>query len=158
MSKFPPLPATRLAFAAMSLALPVSLSAQSADHASPDGVVTGFVIDAGTGTPLSGAVVVIESAGDVTIVRPADSGVFLGRGATAVTKDDGGYRFGGLNPGAYRLRVRHLGYREAVLDVELSVTVSFEVSVGLVVSPIRLEPMGVVATGSPFGNTRTSLE
>ena len=42
MSKFPPLPATRLAFAAMSFALPAfSLSAQSADHAPPDGVVTG---------------------------------------------------------------------------------------------------------------------
>ncbi|MBI4500291.1 MAG: TonB-dependent receptor [Gemmatimonadetes bacterium] len=147
------------AVAVFVLAVPgQQVHAQAADRPVADGVVTGFVIDAATGSALSSAIVAIEAAGDVTVVKPAESGVFLARGATAVTDADGGYRFAGLNAGAYRLRVRHLGYREAVIDVELSLAVAFQVSVGLVVSPIRLEPMGVVATGATFGRTRSSLD
>src|SRR5439155_9289567 len=101
-------------------------------------------------SPLTSAVIALEGAGDVAVVQPAGSGVFLSRVLSVMTGPDGSYHFGGLAAGAYRLHVRHLGYREAVLDVELSRS-TFQVSVGLVVNPIRLEPISVEAAGQAFG-------
>jgi hypothetical protein len=127
--------------------------------AEPDGVVSGFVIDAASGAPLDNAVVAIEAGGDVTVVHSGGSGAFLSRGANTVSGSDGGYRFAGLPPGAYRLHIRHLGYREAILDVELTQSGPFRVSVGLVLTPIRLEPLAVeTAAGQPFARPRTILE
>ncbi len=135
------------------------LAAQQAEAGRGDGGITGTVVDAGSGSPLSGASVAIEAAGDAAVVQPAGAGAgaFLSRGLTALTGTDGTYRFAGLVPGAYRVFVRHLGYRESVLDVDLSRS-TFQVSVGLVMNPIRLEPMTVEASSQSFGRTRSSVE
>ena len=134
-----------------------SLRAQQANGGAKDGAVTGVVVDAGSGSPLGSAVIAIEAAGDVAVVQPAGSGVFLSRVLSVMTGPDGAYRFGGLAPGSYRLHVRHLGYREAVLDVELSRS-TFQVSVGLVVNPIRLERIDVEVAGQAFGRTLPAVE
>ncbi|MBI4420395.1 MAG: TonB-dependent receptor [Gemmatimonadetes bacterium] len=129
-----------------------------AAQAGPDGSIAGVVLDAAGQTPLAGALVMIEAAGDATVLTRGGSGTLLARGFTTVTDAEGHYRFARLPPGRYRLRVRHLGHREAVLDIELSRAAPFEVSVGLVMNPIQLEPVSVHATTDPFGRTRSSLD
>ena len=121
------------------LLLPAVLHAQRTGP--PAGAVTGTVLAAATGQPLVGAAVVLEATSDAAVV--ASSGSFLGRSLTAITDQTGSYRFVGLQPGSYRLVVRHLGYHPATVQVDLAQAAAFRVSVGLVVSPIRLEPMDV---------------
>src|SRR5689334_6707724 len=126
-----------LAVALVPLLLPAggSLVAQEASGGRAEGVIAGLVVDAGSGTALPGALIVLESVGDGTVLRPAGANGFISRGLSAVTGADGAYRIAGLAPGPYRLYVRHLAYREAALDIELSQS-SFHLSVGLVVQPI----------------------
>src|SRR5947207_3285825 len=93
--------------AALLLARPALAQTGSGD-AAPHGSVSGTVVSAITGDPIGGAVVVLESSSDVSVVTPT-SGAFLGRSLVAVTEIDGTYRFVQLAPGAYRLLVRHLG-------------------------------------------------
>src|SRR6185312_784979 len=151
-------PGRMVALISLLLGASRSLAAQS-QEADPNGVVTGFVIDATTGAPLSNAVIALEASGDVTVVQSSGSGAFVSRGSSTVTGVDGSYRFSGLPAGAYRLHVRHLGYRETALDVDLAQTSPFRVSVGLVLTPIRLEPMGVeTAAAQPFNRAPNVLE
>lgn len=131
--------------------------AQQIGSGRTNGVIAGMVVDAGSGAPLAGALVVLETVGDGAVLRPAGSGAFIGRGVSAVTAPDGSYRLSGLAPGPYRLYVRHLAYREAALDLELSQS-TFHLSVGLVVHPIRLEPIGVEIATQPFARTRSSVD
>jgi hypothetical protein len=118
------------------------------------GSVSGTVVAAASGAPLAGAVVVLEATGASTLITPTAT-AFFGRSLSVVTSATGAYRFGGLGPGAYRLLVRHLGFRPAAVDVDLAPGAPFRVSVGLVVHPIRLEPMDARAlTPDPYGRLR----
>src|SRR5688572_849245 len=143
-----------LPFAALLTIAPALSAQQYLFGDRSNGTIAGMVVDAGTGNGLAGALVVIETVEDGAVLRPAGSGMFISRGVTAVTGPDGSYRVSGLAPGPYRLYVRHLAYREATLDLELSQS-TFHLSVGLVVNPIRLEPIGVEAPGQAYGRTRT---
>src|SRR5690606_8429830 len=69
-------------------------------------VVRGRVVEAGTGTAVASAV-----------VRVADAS-----GRSALTDESGTFRLDGLEPGAYRLRVAHLGYAEREVAVEVTRT------------------------------------
>ena len=116
--------------------------------------VTGTVVTASSGLPIAGAVVILESASDASVVAPS-GGAFLGRSLVATTDADGSYRFLALAPGNYRLMVRHLGYRPAVLNVDVTQPVPLRVSVGLVVTPIRLEAMDTRAVSTaPYARLR----
>jgi hypothetical protein len=131
------------------------LSAQS-PSVGDAGAVAGTVLVAATGQPLPGAVVVLEAASDAAIVTPAE-GPFIGRSRVVVTDVDGTYRFANLVPGSYRLLVRHLGYYPAIVDVDLARAAPFRISVGLVVNPIRLEPIDARAlTADPYGRGRSA--
>jgi len=125
------------------------LAAQTASEVPAGGSVVGTVVAAATGQPIPNAVVVLESASDVSVVSPG-SGAFLSRSLVAVTDETGAYRFGSLHPGTYRLVVRHLGFHPAAVDVQLAQEAPFRVSVGLVVNPIQLE---AVDTRAPVGGT-----
>ncbi len=134
---------------------PLAAQGARAPAEPPDaGSVSGTVVVASTGTPISGAVVALEAAGEDALVSAA-SGAFVARSMSVVTDVDGAYRFAGLVPGAYRLLVRHLGFRPAAVSIDLAPGAPFRVSVALVVNPIRLEPMDARAlTVDPYGRLR----
>lgn len=151
-----PLPLLRLIALRLVPLLAVSAvaSAQAADLLTRVGAISGTVLSAASGEPIPGAVVVLEAARDAALAQEGHP--FLSRSLTVVTDERGAYRFDGLGPGSYRLLVRRLGYRSAVVEVELARATTFRVSVGLVVSPIRLESVDVSSTtGYPFGRRRT---
>lgn len=136
-----------LSLAATALCVAASLPAQTAPAtAGARGSVSGSVVADASGQPVAGAVVVLESSSDASVVTPSSSGAFLGRSLIAVTDVDGSYRFSALAPGAYRMVVRHLGFRPAVLEVDVTQPAPFRVSVALTVLPIRLEAMDSRAT------------
>ena len=132
--------------------------ARALADAPADGSVSGTVVAAASGSPLAGAVVVLEAAGGSSLITPTAT-AFYGRSLSVVTGVSGAYRFAGLGAGAYRLLVRHLGFRPATVDVDLAPGAPFRVSVGLVVSPIRLEPIDARAiTLDPYGRLRASAD
>ncbi len=147
-----------IAPAMAALVLARALPAQTGPAGASRGQVLGTVVAAATGQPIGGAVVVLESASDASLLAPS-SGPFLGRSLVAVTDQDGSYRFAALGAGSYRLLVRHLGFRPASIQVDLTQAAPFRVSVGLVVNPIRLEAMDSRATASaPFARTRAPAD
>lgn len=142
--------------AVLALLAPSVLPAQR--PAATTGAVTGTVLVAATGQPLPGAAVVLEATSDAALVTPT-SGAFMGRSMTAITDQDGSYRFAGLQAGTYRLIVRHLGFHPASVQVDLGQAEAFRVSVGLIVNPILLQPMDARATtGDPYGRMRNADE
>jgi hypothetical protein len=138
----------------------------AAAQAGPDGAVArgtvlGTILDASTSQALPGAVVMLEP-GPAGAVLPARGAPFWATGRTQVTDAQGAYRFTRLPPGEYRLLVRRLGYRPAVVAVDLRQNSPLRLSVGMTVQPIRLEPTEVTAPRSPFrpagaGTDRESL-
>lgn len=115
--------------------------------------IAGTVLAASTEQPISGAVVVLEAARDAALV--GTSRAMLGRSITTLTDERGAYRFKGVSPGSYRLIVRYLGFRPAMVEVELARGMPFRVSIGMEVSPIRLEAMDVRAVPDPYGRRRS---
>jgi hypothetical protein len=144
-------PQTFLIVLGLLMAAPVATAAQAGGHDGlTPGAVVGSVLDASSGEPLAGSVVVLsqDPAGAVT---PAASGLgFWSVSRTAVTDAAGTYRFDGLAAGRYRLLVRRIGYRAAMLVVELTAQAALRVSVGLVVEPIRLRAESVEGSRSAF--------
>jgi hypothetical protein len=108
------------------------------------------VLDAETGVPLRGATVALALAADGVIVARAPD-VLWSAGAATTTDMQGRYRFDRLPLGRYILRVRRLGYRPAQVTVNLARFEPFQVSVGLRVRPIALEPEEVRVLAAPFG-------
>ncbi len=130
-----------------SLDLPVVRPAYSQQTVSSRGTLSGTVVDMGSNEPLGLATVVLvpQPAG----VLPADltRSSFL-VGARSVRTDNGGrYRFPNVAAGDYRLYVRRIGYRQAILALQLDGAEGLNLSVGLTVAPIRLEPL--IATSTP---------
>jgi carboxypeptidase family protein/TonB-dependent receptor-like protein len=149
--------------AAAACALLAAAPPLAAQYAAParegpgPGSVTGTVLVAATGQPLPGAVVMLETAADRTgdlSIATAPAQVL-----SSVTDGAGAYRFANLPPGTYRLVVRHLGFHQAIVDVDLAGGAPFQLSIALVVNPIRLEPMDVSAlTLEPYGRLRTASD
>lgn len=126
------------------------LSAGSVFAQGADRVVTGRVVDATTGEPIDVAAVLLE---------PAPSGVLTPRGASrslqaarSVTTDASGrYTFRDLAPGTYRLHVTRYAYRPTTVDVEVTRPKRADVSIGLVVDPVAMEPLeAVIPNPVPF--------
>lgn len=134
-------------------AVPGAAAAQAAPARLPEGAISGTVLDAATSEPLAGATVVVEPAAQGVL-----PGTGAGRGALleatrGVLSDSlGNYRFVGLAPGRYRLRISRAGYRPSSLGVELQGSADTRVSVGLTVEPVVLEAIEVTAEQpQPFG-------
>ena len=81
----------------------VSLDEAPRTAAIVPGVIAGTVRDAETGEPMASATVIIESLRRV-----------------AVTDAHGRFRFIGMAPGRYTLRIRHLGYGDAVTELAVA--------------------------------------
>jgi hypothetical protein len=118
----------------------------------PAGSVWGAVVDAATSQPLSGATVVLdpETGGALPDVR--GGGSFLHASRAVLSDSAGDYRFAGVPPGRYRLRITRAGYRPATFSVELRGSADSRVSVGLQMEPVALRALEVTAAvPTPFG-------
>ncbi|MDQ3605834.1 MAG: carboxypeptidase-like regulatory domain-containing protein, partial [Gemmatimonadota bacterium] len=149
-----------LCVAAASVTVTVSAAAgQSASTVvTASGTITGRIVDAATGLPLSGTTVAIE---------PLEAGAFPTRGSggsafiqgtrSALTGPGGEYTFRDLPPGAYRLHAQRLGYTPASVEVDLRRSVDTRLSLGLGIKPLALHPLDVeVAPAPPFLRTRSA--
>jgi hypothetical protein len=146
---------------ALSIAAPAS--APTPTQSPPQrgsATITGEIIDAGTETPLAGALVILEPHPGGLLPAPDAGGAFM-RGTLRVeTGPDGRYSFTDLAPGEYRVRVRLLGYHPTTVQVELQEWNAAMVSVALIVAPIALQPLevtvGAAAPGATYGRTVSS--
>ena len=122
----------------------VGLQQDPPEQITTPGALSGRVVAMGSNDPLGLASVTLlpQPAG----VLPANilTSSFLAGSRTVLTDDIGTYRFPGVTPGSYRLYVRRIGYRPAILDIDLEGSDGLQLSVGLAVAPIRLEPVTTV--------------
>lgn len=134
--------------------------AAAAEHATTVGVVSGRVVDAGSGAPLDLAVVTIAPIDGGILSAPGGRhGSFLADALVTTTGPMGEYRVEGLAPGRYRLTVERLGYRPARLEIELRSRGDSRVSVGLVIEPIALDALEIHADAPPtYGRVAAETE
>ena len=113
------------------------------------GGVSGKVIDAESGMGLPEVVVVLEPspAGALPTIHRGSSAV-LQSTRSVLTGAEGRYHFADLVAGTYRLRFQRMGYRSTTLEVELHGAEASQVSVGLALEPVILEPVSVTASGA----------
>ena len=117
--------------------------------------MSGEVVHAETGLPIAGATVVLVSDGALGAERPGES-AFLAATRSTTTDALGSYRFGGVVPGTYVLRVHWLGFKPIAVDVQLR-GMDSRLSVGLTVVPIRLQPLDVAAEpAEPYARMASS--
>ncbi|CAN5869301.1 TonB-dependent receptor [soil metagenome] len=121
------------------------------------GTIAGEVVDATSTLPIEGATVVLEPVSPGLLPpAPRQGSAFLPAGRSTVTGAQGRYRFEGVAPGEYRLRVQRLGYQSASVEIELRSSADSRVSVGLKVEPVALAPVQVDASPQqPFGRARS---
>lgn len=118
---------------AMLLAVPTGLSAQDGP-----GGVRGQVVEARTGVPIVGAQVLLQ-----------------GTTRGAVTGKDGRFQVGQLQPGAYRVEVRSIGYRSAMAEVRVVPETYTNQDFELRVTAVPLDE--VVVTGQPGAVARRKV-
>ncbi len=110
----------------------------------PEESVFGMVVEVESLRPLPSARVVLEPAPSGALpARSGDGSTFLGGTRSVVTGADGRYRLDRLPAGSYRMHVQALGYRSTTLELRVGGRRDSELSVGLRVEPIALEPLRV---------------
>jgi len=130
----------RLRFPLQPLFLIVIL-AIAAVAQSPNGTITGLVLDSSGGT-IVGAEVLVAS--DTTGIR-----------YPGVTNSDGIYAFTNLPPGPYRIQVSKMGFKtiikpDVVLNVQSAVAINFTLPIGAVAQTVT------VTGGAPLVNTESA--
>jgi hypothetical protein len=141
-------------------ALPICATAQGVarpDTSLPPGHLQGSVVAALTSAPIDDALVTISPAGGGAMTGGRRSALWEAS-RTARTDASGVYRFDGLPPGRYQMHIQRIGYRSADVEVDLGDVTMLQVSVGLSILPIVLEPVTVRAVArkpgpSSFGGT-----
>ena len=114
------------------------------------GTIAGSVIDATSGSGLSGATVTITAADGLGVLSQSSAEApRFAFARTVPTSSAGDYRFTDLPAGTYRLYVRRIGYVPTALDIRLGDAAASPLSIGLVVSPVRLRAVEVRATEQP---------
>jgi hypothetical protein len=140
-----------------ALLFPAAAAAQHADSLRSAGSIRGTVVDAGSALPLDGATVTLGPSGAFGAFPPQRGSYQVAAARTTVTKDSGLYVFSDLSTGRYRLYVQRLGYEPAAVDVELRGSAAPELSVGLVVVPVRLRAVRIASTlDNPYGRATTA--
>jgi hypothetical protein len=92
----------------------------------PQSVLIGRVADAGSGAGLASAAVRLE-----------------GTPLETLTATDGRFRFARVPPGAYDLRVDHIGYQSVNDSVRVDVATTVDVAVRMSTDAVRLAPLHV---------------
>src|SRR6476619_5006465 len=100
--------------------------------------VRGTVLDATTSMPISGAPLTLITIAS-SVLPPGGPSPTLTRSRLTVTDSAGGYELRGVPAGEYRLLVRRLGYRAALVDLDATTGNEARISFGLVVTPVRLQ-------------------
>ncbi len=104
------------------------------------GSVRGSVVEAATDRPVAGATVTLSpdslSAGSDDATRDAAP-------RRVLTDRHGSYGFRAVEPGRYRVEVTGLGYRTAVVWIDLPAAWKVRRSVGLEVEPVALDPIEI---------------
>lgn len=118
------------------------------------GSILGIVVDSETMQPLASVRVILQPSPAGIFLEQGDNPVPFGKEArVAVTDSAGLYRLGTLQAGNYRLYARALGYRPVTVDLRISESHDSQLSIGMLVQPIRLEP--VVAHTAPVHPDRS---
>ncbi|HEX6134038.1 MAG TPA: TonB-dependent receptor [Longimicrobiales bacterium] len=139
-------PRTRIARIPAAAALALGLATGPGLHAQTHGSLSGRIIDAGTGRPVADVTVSLEP---LTPGLLPDSRTALTAVRTVVTGESGLYRFLTVGVGSYRLRIERIGYRAALLEIEVLRPASGGVSVALELDPVALEPVHVEQRSAP---------
>ncbi len=106
------------------------------------GSIVGIVVDSETMQPLRSVRVILQPSPAGLFLERGDNPVPFGKEArVAVTDSAGVYRLGTLQAGSYRLHARALGYRAVTVDLRVSDSHDSQLSIGMMVQPIRLEPV-----------------
>ena len=111
--------------------------------------LAGSVVDATSLRPLQGAVVTLHAAPS-GLLRSGDVGYGTGlvQQRSTTTDHTGNYQFTGIGAGDYRIHVQALGYRTTSINVRVSGRDAAQLSIGLHVEPIALQPVEANATGA----------
>lgn len=102
--------------------------------------VQGQVFEVGGSTPVSGA--------RVTLIPVVDSVVSEDKETSAITDDNGLYRFEQLPVGSYRLTIARIGFKPVTIVLNLQREAPLRMAVGMVVHPVELERVDVTAEES----------
>jgi hypothetical protein len=100
------------------------------------------VLDASTSLPVRGAQLTL-SALVPSVLPPSGESPTLTGSRVTVTDSAGAYELRGVAAGEYRLFVRRLGYRAALVDLDATSGSEARISFGLVVTPVRLQAIQV---------------
>jgi hypothetical protein len=125
-----------------ALALIVALSTAAQGQAIPAVIVRGTVLDASTSLPLRGAHLTLVAMVPSVLPASGQSPTLTGSRVT-MTDSAGDYELRGVPAGEYRLLVRRLGYRAALVDLDATTGNEARISFGLVVTPVRLQAVQV---------------
>ncbi|MBD0319615.1 MAG: TonB-dependent receptor, partial [Gemmatimonadetes bacterium] len=129
------------ALAALAMLLLGAPAARAQQPAVP-GSIVGIVVDSETMRPLASVRVILQPSPAGILLERGDNPVPFGKEARVVTTDSAGvYRLGALQAGSYRLHARALGYRSVTVDLRVSESHDSQLSIGMSVQPIRLEPV-----------------
>jgi hypothetical protein len=127
------------------LSIVLALSSNVQGQTVPAVTVRGTVVDAVTSVPISGAQLTLTSIVPSAVLPPSGASPVLTGSRIATTDSAGGYEIRGVASGEYRLLVRRLGYRAALVDLDASAGNEARISFGLVVTPVRLQAVRVDA-------------
>ncbi|HEY0018485.1 MAG TPA: TonB-dependent receptor [Longimicrobium sp.] len=105
------------------------------------GEIAGRVVEAGTAAPVEAAAVEVPALG----VR-------------AWTDGAGRFRFRGVEPGSYRIRVSRAGYAARLAEAEVRNGEEAWIDVQLAPAAVALQAVRVTAEAEPAGGTRVSRE
>jgi hypothetical protein len=126
------------------LALVASLSSVARGQAVSAVTVRGTVLDAASSLPIAGAQLTLTAIAPAVLPPASPSPTVTGSRVT-VTDSAGAYELRGVAAGEYRLLVRRLGYRAALVDLDANTGNEARISFGLVVTPVRLQAVKVDA-------------
>jgi hypothetical protein len=125
-----------------ALAFILALSSALQGQAVPAVIVRGSVVDASTSLPLTGAHLTLVGLVPAVLSASSQSPILTGNRVT-MTDSAGVYELRGVPAGEYRLLVRRLGYRAALVDLDARSGSEARISFGLVVTPVRLQAVQV---------------
>jgi hypothetical protein len=124
------------------LSIAFALTSVAEGQTVPAVTVRGTVVDAVTSLPISGAQLTLTTTVPAVLPPSGASPVLMGS-RVATTDSAGGYEIRGVASGEYRLLVRRLGYRAALIDLDATAGNEARISFGLVVIPVRLQEVRV---------------